>query len=105
TPSPRQPIVPPSRQRYLAEISDTVRGYHKHSAAQVTVARELQQLRGTKRMLEASGGNGAPLDTLIADRADKQDPAARKLIDTWPQVKEAYSGDDFVTKVRDKEVR
>jgi len=105
TPSPRQPIVPPARQRYLAEISDTVRGYHKHSAAQVTVARELQQLRGTQRMLAASGGNGATLDTLISDRADKQDAAARKLIDTWPQVKEAYSGDDYVVKVRDKEIR
>ena len=105
TPSPRQPIVPPSRQRYLAEISDTVRGYHKHSAAQVTVARELQQLRGSQRMLEASGGKGSALDALVSDRADKQDAAARKLIDTWPQVKEAYSGDDFVTKVRDKEIR
>src|SRR6266849_5392734 len=71
TPSARQPIVPPARQRYLAEISDTVRGYHKHSAAQVTVTRELQQLRGTQRMLEASGGNGTSLDGLIADRADK----------------------------------
>ncbi|HEX4507086.1 MAG TPA: fused isobutyryl-CoA mutase/GTPase IcmF, partial [Alphaproteobacteria bacterium] len=105
TPSPRRPIVPPARQRYLAEISDSVRGYHKHSAAQVTVARELQQLRGSQRMLEASGGKGATLDALVADRADKQDAAARKLIDTWPQVKEAYSGDDFVTKVRDKEIR
>jgi isobutyryl-CoA mutase len=105
TPSARQPIVPPARQRYLSEISDAVRGYHKHSAAQVTVARELQQLRGSKRMLEATGGPGASLDALIAQRADKQDPTARKLIDTWPQVKEAYSGDDFVTKVRDKEIR
>jgi len=105
TPSPRQPIVPPARQRYLAEISDTVRGYHKHSAAQVTVARELQQLRGAKRMLETSGGNGATLDTLISERADKQDATARKLLDTWPQVKEAYSGDDYVVKVRDKEIR
>jgi methylmalonyl-CoA mutase len=105
TPSARQPIVPPARQRYLAEISDTVRGYHKHSAQQVTVARELQQLRGSKRMLEVTGGPGATLDGLISDRADKQDAAARKLIDTWPQVKEAYSGDDFVTKVRDKEIR
>src|ERR1700733_9062840 len=56
-------------------------------------------------MLEATRGPDATLDGLIAERADKQDAAARKLIDTWPQVKEAYSGDDYVVKVRDKEIR
>src|SRR5262249_45012742 len=105
TPSPRRPIVPPARQRYLSEISDSVRGYHKHSAAKVTVARELPRLRGTQRMLEASGGRGASQARLLAERADKQDAVARKLIENWPAVKEAYSGDDFVTKVRDKEIR
>ena len=105
TPSARQPIVPPARQRYLSEISDTVRGYHRKSVEQVTVARELQQLRGTQRMLEAKGADAAALDSLIAERADKQDTGARKLLDTWPQVKEAYSGDDYVVKVRDKEIR
>lgn len=104
TPSTRTPVVPPSRQRYLAEISDTVRGYHKKSMEQVKVARELQQLRGTQQMLAGKGDVGA-IETLIADRADKQDPTARKLIETWPEVKEAYSGDDYVVKVRDKEIR
>jgi methylmalonyl-CoA mutase len=104
TPSARTPVVPPSRQRYLAEISDTVRGYHKKSMEQVKVARELQQLRGTKQML-AGKGDAAALDGLIAERADKQDPTARKLIETWPEVKAAYSGDDYVVKVRDKEIR
>ncbi len=103
TPSARQPIVPPSRQRYLAEISDTVRGYHKSSVHQVTIARELQQLQGAKRMLGAD--TTASLDTLITDRADKRTATAKRLIETWPAVKEAYSGDDFVTKVRDKEIR
>jgi len=103
TPSARTPVVPPSRQRYLAEISETVRGYHKRSADQVKVARELQQLRGTKQMLGKS--DDAAIDTLIAQRTDKQDAEARKLLETWPAVKEAYSGDDYVVKVRDKEIR
>jgi methylmalonyl-CoA mutase len=105
TPSARKPIVPPARQRYLSEISDTVRGYHKKSDEQVRIARELQQLREAQRMLEAKGGDATPLDSLIAERADKQDVSARKLLESWPAVKEAYSGDDFVTKVRDKEIR
>jgi methylmalonyl-CoA mutase len=105
TPSARQPIVPPSRQRYLSEISDAVRGYHKKSADQVTIARELQQLRGTQRMLGANTGAAEPLDALISARADKQDVVARKLIESWPEVKAAYSGDDYVVTVRDKEIR
>jgi methylmalonyl-CoA mutase len=38
-------IVPPARARYLAEIADTVRGYHKNTRKQVKLARERQQLR------------------------------------------------------------
>src|SRR6267143_701759 len=44
-------IVPPKRQRYLAEIAETVRGYHAHIGEQSTLARERQQLRATQSML------------------------------------------------------
>ncbi len=104
-PSARPAIVPAARQRYLAEIADAVRGYHRHSAAQVTIARELQQLRGTERMLQAGGADVSALEPLIADRRDRQDGAARRLLESWPQVKEAYSGDDYVVKIRDAEIR
>jgi methylmalonyl-CoA mutase len=104
-PSARPAIVPPSRQRYLAEIADTVRFYHRNAAAQVVVARELQQLRGTQRMLAARNSDGSALTPLIAERQDRQDARARNLIESWPQVVEAYSGDDYVVKVRDKEIR
>jgi methylmalonyl-CoA mutase len=104
-PSARPAIVPAARQRYLAEIADAVRGYHRHSAAQVTIARELQQLRGTERMLQAGGADVSALEPLIADRRDRQDGAARHLLESWPRVKEAYSGDDYVVKIRDTEIR
>ncbi len=104
--SPRTAIVPPSRQRYLAEIADTVRGYHKTSAEQVKLARELQQLRETKRMLgEAEADGAAEIDALIAEREEILDPRARKLIERWPALREAYSADDNVVKVRDREIR
>jgi isobutyryl-CoA mutase len=45
------PIVPGARARYLAEISDTVRAYKKQAVAQARLAREVQQLRQTARML------------------------------------------------------
>ena len=47
-------IVPAGRSRYLAEISDTVRGYKKRVAQQAALAREIQQLRAAARMLAES---------------------------------------------------
>jgi len=49
--SGRNAIVPPARSRYLAEIADTVRGYHRRVEKQVIVARERQQLTEAKRLL------------------------------------------------------
>jgi methylmalonyl-CoA mutase len=104
-PSPRPPILPGARQRYLAEIAAEVRQYHKRIATEVGLARELQELRGAKRMLASSGGDASNLEPLIAERAAKQDRRARLLIETWPEVKARYSGDDYIVKVRDKETR
>ena len=44
-------IVPAARTRYLAEISDTVRGYKQRARQQARIAREVQQLRESQRML------------------------------------------------------
>src|SRR5437763_12657922 len=44
-------IVPSARVRYLAEIAETVRGYHADASTQARVARERQQLRAVKAML------------------------------------------------------
>src|SRR5436190_1743786 len=44
-------IVPPQRSRYLAEISESVRGYHGFTAEQAKLARERQQLSATRSML------------------------------------------------------
>ncbi|MDE2183697.1 MAG: methylmalonyl-CoA mutase, partial [Alphaproteobacteria bacterium] len=104
-PSPRPAIVPPSRQRYLAEIAHTVRDYHKSVARQVALAREIQQLKAARHILEKNGSDGTALASLIAEREKRQDERARVSIEVWPKVKESYSGDDYVVKVRDKEIR
>ncbi|HEY2446401.1 MAG TPA: methylmalonyl-CoA mutase family protein, partial [Rhizomicrobium sp.] len=104
-PSPRQAIVPPMRSRYLAEIAAEIRNYHSIVAEQARLAREIQQLKSSRQMLEAEGASGEALDPLIAEREERVDPRARKLIENWPKVRERYSGDDFVVKVRDREVR
>ncbi len=93
-------VVPPQRQRYLAEIAEAVRGYHQHAEEQSRLARERQQLLATKAML----GKSIPeLEDLIGANALR--PEAKKLIDTWPDTVKAYSGDEQVVKVRNKELR
>src|SRR3954469_13127336 len=42
--SNQTPVVPAARTRYLAEISETVRGYKKRALSQARLAREVQQL-------------------------------------------------------------
>ncbi|MDP3668766.1 MAG: methylmalonyl-CoA mutase family protein [Telluria sp.] len=97
-------IVPPSRARYLAEIADSVRAYHKNTHKQVRLARERQQLSESKRML-AAAGKTADFDELIAERERALDANAGKLLAMWPDMQAAYAGDDYVVKIRDKEIR
>jgi methylmalonyl-CoA mutase len=97
-------IVPPARARYLAEIADTVRGYHRNTHKQVKLARERQQLMETKRML-AAANREVVLDDLITERDNAMDGGAKKLLAMWPDMQAAYAGEDYVVKIRDKEIR
>jgi len=103
------PVVPAARTRYLAEISQTVRDYKKQAHAQANLAREMQQLRAAAVMLEVdkpgrAKAAQAALD-LAAQRELVQDPSARKLLAQWPDMQKAYAGDEYVVKIRDKEIR
>jgi methylmalonyl-CoA mutase len=102
-------IVPADRTRYLAEIADTVRGYHKHIEQQARVARERQSLKIAKGLFEQCGKGDAQLGANFAEMIDWKDgeltPAARKLLDMWPKTRELYAADEYVVKIRDKEIR
>ncbi|WP_394756357.1 fused isobutyryl-CoA mutase/GTPase IcmF [Rhodoferax sp.] len=103
------PVLPGARTRYLAEISDTVRAYKKRARSQARLAREIQQLNATAGMLLADDAtrDGAKNTVLrlASERAELQDPAAAKLLAQWPTMQTAYAGDEYVVKMRDKEIR
>ena len=101
---PGDSIVPPERQRYLSTIAETIRDYHKTIAEQSGIARERQQLIASQRMLQDAGTANDDLTSLIATREESLDPRCRKLLENWPKVKEAYSGEEMVTRVRDREI-
>jgi isobutyryl-CoA mutase len=105
TSSQRAAIVPPQRQRYLAEIAETVRAYHQRAHSQSQIARELQQLRASAQMLAVQHSDHATLQPLIAARSAKLDAESQALLQEWPQLKEQYARDELVVKSRDKEIR
>ena len=98
-------IVPPARVRYLAEISDSVRGYHKKSGEQVKLVRSVQSLKGVCVRMAGVSIDLPALLTEAAEDEKKVDPHNRKMLDMWPQVKESYGGDEYVVKIRGKEIR
>jgi len=99
-------IIPPERTRYLAEISDTVRSYHKQTEKQADALRQAWHLKETAKTLEGD------TQTLIA-RLKKEvkkaetnlDKETTSLIEQWKDLKDKYSKDELVYEVRDREIR
>ncbi|SEQ65263.1 methylmalonyl-CoA mutase [Solimonas aquatica] len=98
-------IVPAERIRYLAEIADSVRDYHKLIGQQARVARERQSLKIAKALFEQAGKPATGFDELVSAKDGELTPAARKLLEQWPKTVELYGQDEYVVKIRDKEIR
>lgn len=96
-------IVPASRARYLAEIADTVRGYHSETDSQAQTAREYQQVSATIEMAGETSDAAATLESLKKNRYDALSGEVKGLLEGWPATVEQYSGDEFRYTVRDKE--
>jgi isobutyryl-CoA mutase len=94
-------IVPPERVRYLAEIAETVRGYHADTERLAEAVSRVQRLELVAAELE---DEVAPLaNRLEQARAALPTDVVRQL-EEWPEVVEAYSGDEQVVVVRDREI-
>ncbi len=98
-------IVPAERSRYLAEIADSVRGYHTHVRQQARAARERQSLQTAKDLFMHCGKDIGSFDELISWKDGELTPAAKKLLEQWPTTKQLYAADEYVVKIRDKEIR
>ena len=98
-------VVPPERVRYLAEISGAVRDYHRHIDAQARAARERQSLESARTLFERAGKPVAEFGELISAKAGELSPASVKLLEQWPKTRELYAADEYVVRIRDKELR
>ena len=103
------PIIPAARTRYLSEITDTVRSYKRRAREQAKLAREIQQLRAAAAMLQVGKPDKARAAEAAIDlaiqREDHLGADTRKLLQQWPEMQKAYAGDEYVVKIRDKEIR
>ena len=99
-------VIPNDRRYYLREISETVRNYHKQAEQQAILATKLYQLQGTKQQLPNSEvALIASIDSLIEGIESTLTIESKQILKNWAQLKEAYAGDELITKVRDKEIR
>ncbi|WP_029431996.1 fused isobutyryl-CoA mutase/GTPase IcmF [Blastococcus sp. URHD0036] len=93
-------VVPSSRSRYLAEITETVRGYHAVTEEQAELARRRQHLTTAAEVLD---GDAAAAARAAAEATDLV-PAVRDQLAGWPAVVEQYSGDELTYTVRGKDI-
>lgn len=101
-------IIPPEQTQYLRDIVLTVRNYKRLTMEQVEVARKLFQLAGTIEAIEQHGTATAEVLEQLSNTKQMYEtqlhPMCKAILDNWSTLKEAYTGDTYVTKVRDKEI-
>jgi methylmalonyl-CoA mutase len=104
-------IIPPERTRYLSEIADSIRSYHKRSQEQSDDLRSIWHLKETAETLSGdhmSGDTTELLSRLNAEIKEAEaalDPETHGLMDKWEELKQIYGQDELVYHVRDQEIR
>lgn len=104
----KQNVIIPNEQRYyLREVSEAVRGYHKKAEEQADLARKLFQLEGAMIAVKEQEGNEeviASLEAIKSAAEEKLTAETKNILAGWEDLKDKYSGEQFVTKIRDKEI-
>ncbi len=98
-------IIPTKRNRYLSEIVDSNKRYDHWVSEQSGIASQLYCLNTT--ILNSKDDD--PVTDKLKERystlRDRLDVDLRPLVFDWDQVKSDYAADDYVFKVRHKELR
>ncbi len=100
-------IIPAERTRYLAEIADTVRNYHKKTEQQADAVRKLWHLKESEKSFDGIDVADviSQLKGAIAGAEADIDPETRRILEEWYAVKDTYAKDELSYQVRGKEIR
>jgi methylmalonyl-CoA mutase len=104
-------FVPPERVRYLSEIADCVRNYHKQTKSQADALRTVWHLNEAAAALADSTTELEKSNDLM-DRIREEIKAAESLVKPptreitaqWKRIQNDYTKDELVYHVRDKEI-
>ncbi len=109
TPSSKTVIIPPERSRYLAEIAETVRFYHRWTDEQAETAQKIWRIEGALAELDEDEPETSGLRQTLEEKksglAERLDPRCARLLEQFPRLRDQYAADEFVYRVRDKEIR
>lgn len=98
-------IIPPDRQRYLAEIAEECEKYEKFVRKESETAEVLYRIKGTIDVLKERGKNVSDLEEEYSRREAELHPDTKKILKEWDSKLEKYSGEFFTYAVRDKEIK
>jgi len=103
-------IIPPSRIRYLSEITENNRKYDKWAKDQSHIAQKLFAINNTidtlrKTTVEDKDRLIKTLQEVYAKVAMELDPKNKNLLEHWEEKKQQFTGDYYTYKVRDKELK
>jgi len=97
-------VIPNSRVRYLSEIAETVRGYHERTRQQAQAVRTRDHYRVTLDALENTNADSTAVRELTSGAEAEIDTESARLLDTWPEIVESYSGDEQVVTIRGTDI-
>ncbi|NND77104.1 MAG: methylmalonyl-CoA mutase family protein [Flavobacteriales bacterium] len=103
-------IIPPKRTRYLSEISENNRNYDKWVKEQSVIAEKLYAIRTSiNHILESALDDKdrliKGLEENFEDLKKDIDPRNFEIIESFQAERERYKADEYVFKVRDKEIK
>jgi len=97
-------IIPPSRVRYLSEISENNRNYDRWVNKQAKLASQAYALNITKDVVSDEGAKEV-IENQLTRTFEDMDGSCKRIVDGWSDKKEAYSKSEFIYKVRNREIK
>lgn len=96
-------VIPPERIRYLAEIAENNQAYDEWVNEQCKVAQQLYSINLTQT-LPINEGLKKGLEEVQAHLEEQLHADCKRLLREWPGTVAKYKAENFIYKVRDKEI-
>lgn len=98
----RPSVIPADRSGYLLEIIQTIQEYHRVVESDSQLASDIESLDRSATLVDED--QGQVLIQKARELEEKLSPEARRLLKDWPEIRSAYSGDELIFKIRDREI-